>query len=85
MDNNKKLSYTKLESVLTPKLITKQTNEQRFWQKYQQNQIQSPSQGMINAIASNSNDLGLIIFGQGRSVNVIEPSKHSIVKSLSHF
>ena len=31
-----KLSYEKLEPTKTPRLVTKATNEQRFWKKYTQ-------------------------------------------------
>ena len=41
--------------------------------------------GVVNAFASNDNDLGLMIFGQGISVNIVEPAKQSIVRTLTHF
>ena len=83
--NSNKLPYARIEPILTPKLLTKQTSEQRFWKKYSPCFLESSAKGMVNAIASSDNDLGLMIFGQGRSVNIVEPSKQSIVRTLTHF
>ena len=49
-----KLGYQKLEATKTPRLVTKATNEQRFWKKYVSTEL-STTTGMISCVCTDRN------------------------------
>lgn len=69
------LSYKKFTSFQTPQTEGKLTNEQRFWKKYQNNLFFQSDKNAINCIASNNNEKGIILIGQGRNLKIVDGIK----------
>lgn len=68
---NNKLSYQKLQPSVTPKLVNKATNEQRFWKKYLTSDLLVSSSN-INCISANANEKDLMLFSHGRTVSIVD-------------
>jgi hypothetical protein len=77
-----KPSYKTLQPALSAEVLTKQTNEQRFWRKYENVNI-TPGGGIVSTVCSNGNDGNILVFGQGRSVHIYDEGK--IVRSMNNF
>ena len=78
---NSKLGYQKLNQVQTPQLVTKKTNEQRFWKKYLNEQLSSQHPGsLISSISTNKNAKDLMLIGHGRTVTMANTKNVSVVR-----
>lgn len=78
-----KLGYQKLEATRTPRLVTKATNEQRFWKKYTATELSTAS-GMITCVCTDRNESDLMLFAHGRSVMMVDSSRKTIVREIDN-
>lgn len=81
---NNKLSYHRLETSTTARLTNKATNEQRFWKKYQTQELIT-SNSIATSISSNANEKGLMVFGHGRTVTLVDTSSKEIVRKIENY
>lgn len=81
--HNGKLGYQRLEPTRTSRLVTKATNEQRFWKKYINTTI-STTTAMVTSVCADRNDTDLMLFAHGRNVMLVDTSRKSIVRQIDH-
>lgn len=78
---NSRLGYQTLNQVQTPQLVTKKTNEQRFWKKYLSEELKTQhADSLISSISTNKNAKDLMLIGHGRTVTMANTKTVSVVK-----
>ena len=74
-----KLTYHKLEPFKSAQTKDKLTNEQRFWKKYE-TKPHATFSNPISAVCSNNNSQQLMLYSQGRNVQIYDTLKSKVTK-----